>query len=157
VSSVGRRLPPLLALLAAIAPGCAPDQTALLVHVCVDVGVPDEIAFVRLVVDHASRPDVAQVFRLPAGQPFVTYSVRPGDDLVVPEDFLLSVVGLDENGHQRLTQTLRSWFEPGRDRDVAVTLEAACLDHVCTHGETCEAGICVPVQTVDDSWCPGEP
>lgn len=152
-----RRAPVLLALLAATAPGCAPDRTALLVHVCVELDVPGEVSFVRLVVDHATRPDVARVFPLPSGQIFVTYSIRPGDDLVVPEDFLLSAVGLDEYGHQRVTRTVRTWFEPDRDRDVALTLQADCLDHSCTHGETCEAGICVPIPTVDDSWCPGEP
>ena len=155
MSSARRRLAILLALLAAT--GCAPDNTALLVHVCVDVSVPDGVAFVRLVVDHASRPDVAHVFPLSAGTNVVTYSIRPGDDLVVPEDFLLSAVGLDEHGHQRITRTVRTWFEPDRDRDVALTLEATCLDRSCTYGETCEAGICVPIPTVDDSWCPGEP
>lgn len=158
MNSARRRAPLLLALLAAGgAPACAPDRTALLVHVCLDVQVPDDVAFVRLVVDHASRPDVAHVFRLPAGEPFVTFSVRPGDDLIVPEDFLLSVVGLDAFGHQRVTRTVRTWFEPDVDRDVALTLETACLGKNCTHGETCQSGICAPIPTVDSSWCPGEP
>ncbi|MBN1770200.1 MAG: hypothetical protein JXB32_02970 [Deltaproteobacteria bacterium] len=156
MSPVRPRLPLLLALLATATTGCAPDRTALLVHVCIAVDVPDEITFVRLVVDHATRPDLARVFRLPVGRTFVTYSIRPGDDLFAPEDFLLSVVGLDEHGHQRITRTVRTWFEPDLDRDVALTLEAACLDRGCTHGETCQAGICIPIPTVDDSWCPDE-
>lgn len=156
MSAARRRRPVLLALLIATAAGCAPDHTALLVHVCIDVRVPDDIAYVRLVVDHVSRPDVAKVFRLPAGQPVVTYSIRPGDDLVAPEDFLLSAVGLDEHGHQRIARTVRTWFQPDLDRDVALTLEPACLGRVCTHGETCTAGVCAPIPTVDDSWCPGE-
>lgn len=146
-----------LALLAATSPACAPDRTALLVHVCLDVQVPDDVVFVRLVVDHVSRADVAHVFRLPAGARFVTFSIRPGDDLLVPEDFLLSAVGLDAYGHQRVARTVRTWFEPDVDRDVALTLEAACLGRNCTHGETCQSGICVPIPTVDNSRCPGEP
>jgi hypothetical protein len=147
----------LLASCLACGAGCAPDDTALLIHVCIGLDVPRDVAFVKLVVDDPLRPERSRVFRLSAGASLVTWSVRPGAELAREEDLLLSVVGLSDTGEQRIARTVHTWFAPGADRDVAVSLAADCLDVACRGGETCGAGVCRPVGLATEERCPGEP
>ena len=133
------------------------DRTAVMVHVCLSLEVPGDVAFARVVVEHAYRPAVSHVVRLEPGARWATLSVRPGTDLAAEEDFYLSVVGLDDAGRQVVARTVHTWFSPSQDRDVAVYLEPDCLGVVCREGETCGAGICSPVNLTDDRWCPTEP
>lgn len=153
---MSRLLPALLVASCAALPGCAEDDTAVMVHVCLGLDVPGDVSFVRIVVDDLARPELAHVFPVPGGATWVTYSVRPGVDLAAEEDFFLSVLGLSDSGAQRISRTVHTWFSPGVDRDVALFLEPACLDVVCREGETCGAGVCEPVTLVDDASCPGE-
>jgi hypothetical protein len=153
---VKKLLPALLAATCAALPGCSEDDTAVMVHVCLGVNVPGDISFVRIVVDDIMRPEQAHVFPVPAGATWMTYSVRPGVELAVEEDFFLSVVGLSDSGAQRVSRTAHTWFSPGVDRDVALFLQPACLDVLCREGETCSGGVCGPVTIVDDATCPDE-
>ncbi len=144
-----------VALAAALA-GCESDSTAVLVHVCIGLRVPEDVAWVQLVVEHASRPPRSHVFPAPAGVDFATFSVRPGVDLAQEEDFFLTVVGIDDAGRQRIVRTVHTWFAPGVDRDVAVELSRTCLDAVCRAGETCGDGVCQPVSLAQEAYCPTE-
>jgi hypothetical protein len=154
---VVRRAGPAAAVaLAAVLGGCGGDQTAVLVHVCFGLRVPEDVAWVQLVVEHATRPPRSHVFAAPAGVDSATFSLRPGVDITVEEDFFLTVVGVSETGQQRVSRTVHTWFAPGVDRDVAVGLERTCLDVVCRAGETCGTGVCQPIPLAQEAFCPTE-
>jgi hypothetical protein len=149
----------LAALLCAVAAGgCDEDRTAILVRVCVAPAVSGELAWIELLVDHGTRPDRAHVFPWTPGAGSATYSVRPGEDLSGREEFLLSAIGLDASERQRISRTVRTWFEAGVDRDVTVLLVAACLDMDCTGGPelTCMEGACAAVGEAATGDCPAE-
>jgi len=145
-----------VAVLAASLGGCEADQTAVLVHVCFGLRVPEDAAWVQLVVEHATRAPRSLVFAAPAGVDSATFSVRPGVDITQEEDVFLTVIGITETGQRRVSRTVHTWFAPGVDRDVAVGLERACLDVVCREGETCGAGVCQPVALAQEAVCPAE-
>lgn len=146
-------------LLAVFAIGCA-DETAIMVHVCFEPGVRAELTHVCLIVRGESRSALGHVFPLPAGGSTIDYSVRPGVELSGREEIVLTVQGLADVAGvatPRISRTVRTWFEPGADRDVAVTLEASCLDFPCADPtNTCAEGTCLSVVEAAAPRCPGE-
>ena len=135
--------------------GCAPDMTALMLHVCLDPAVNDAVENVRLVVDAGELGEEAHVFAVPAGASEAQYSLRPGVELSDPLELELQVVGLTETGTERISRDVIASFEPDEDRDVWVSLEEGCLGVFCPDGETCgETGSCRAVSTADESACP---
>jgi hypothetical protein len=154
-----RLTPACTVLLAVLVAGCA-DETAIMVHVCFGPGAADGVTKMRLVVDGETRDAVAHVFPFPSGATTIDFSVRPGVEVSGRENIILTVVGLDDLGTLLLSRSVRTRFEPGVDRDLAVTLEAACRDVVCPdldlEPQTCAGGTCGDVVEETATRCPAD-
>ncbi len=140
--------------LAVFVVGCA-DETAIMVHVCFESGAAVGVTNVQVAVDSVRLGPASHGFPFPGGATTMDYSLRPGVELSAREDIVLTVIGRDADGNVVVSHSVRTWFEPGVDRDVAVVLELACRHVGCAEpATTCTDGACASPSEASESRCP---
>ena len=126
-------------MLGLAAPGCEP-LTQIVLVVDTDMNVPYDLD--KLAITIEGTPP-GRTFMIPAnGFPLTLGMVPATKDTVTPVTVTIAATVLDA---PVLTEKVHTEFVPDQSRMMRIVLSTACLPVTCDVSETCEAGVCQPI------------